>query len=109
VLGSDVMRGYNDMLILHLLMEKDSYGYEISKDIEWLCKGMYNIKETTLYSAFGRLEKLNFVTAYQGTQSQGRPRTYYAITDKGKEVYRQKCEEWKILKSVINTFTMEGK
>ena len=34
MLGSDVMRGYNDMLILCLLLEGDSYGYAISREIE---------------------------------------------------------------------------
>lgn len=56
MLGSDVMRGYNDMLILCLLCEGDSYGYAISREIERRSDGEYPIKETTLYSAFGRLE-----------------------------------------------------
>lgn len=29
-ISSDVIRGYNDTMILYLLWEKPSYGYEIS-------------------------------------------------------------------------------
>ena len=32
-ISSDVIRGYNDTMILYLLLEQPSYGYEISKRI----------------------------------------------------------------------------
>ena len=68
MLGSDVMRGYNDMLILCLLLEGDSYGYAISREIEQRSGGEYPIKETTLYSAFGRLEKQGYIVPYQAAR-----------------------------------------
>lgn len=107
MLGSDVMRGYNDTLILCLLMERDSYGYEISKEIEKRAQGHYSIKETTLYSAFGRLEKQGYVASYQGDETQGRPRTYYTVTGAGRQFYREKCAEWQVLKRVVDAFTRE--
>ena len=33
-ISSDVIRGYNDTIILYLLLEAPSYGYEISKQIK---------------------------------------------------------------------------
>lgn len=107
MLGSDVMRGYNDMLILCLLCEGDSYGYAISREIERRSGGEYPIKETTLYSAFGRLEKQGWIVPYQGSETQGRPRTYYTITDEGKRAYAAKCAEWRVLKAVVNRFAKE--
>ena len=56
MISSDVIRGYNDTIILFLLLEYDSYGYEISKRIKELSQEKYIIKETTLYSAFNRLQ-----------------------------------------------------
>ena len=56
-ISSDVIRGYNDTIILYLLLDNPSYGYEISKKIKELSDDKYIIKETTLYSAFTRLEK----------------------------------------------------
>ena len=32
-ISSDVIRGYNDTIILYLLLDRPSYGYEISKQI----------------------------------------------------------------------------
>ena len=107
MLGSDVMRGYNDMLILCLLLEGDSYGYAISREIEQRSGGEYPIKETTLYSAFGRLEKQGYIVPYQGSETQGRPRTYYTITDEGRKAYTAKCAEWRVLKTVVDRFAKE--
>ena len=56
-ISSDVIRGYNDTIILYLLLDRPSYGYEISKQIKQISEEKYVIKETTLYSAFTRLEK----------------------------------------------------
>lgn len=58
MISSDVIRGYNDIMILCLLLDGDSYGYEISKRINEIIEEKYKMKETTLYSAFTRLEKM---------------------------------------------------
>ena len=51
MISSDVIRGYNDTMILYLLLDGDSYGYEISRNIREITGGRYIMKETTLYSA----------------------------------------------------------
>ena len=58
MISSDVIRGYNDIMILCLLLDGDSYGYEISKRINEITEEKYKMKETTLYSAFTRSEKM---------------------------------------------------
>lgn len=85
MVGSDVMRGYNDFMILFLLLDEDSYGYEISRQIKQISEGKYIMKETTLYSAFTRLEKEGYIEAYYGTETNGKRRTYYRITKEGRE------------------------
>ena len=35
-ISSDVIRGYNDTMILYLLLDQPSYGYEISRQIKTL-------------------------------------------------------------------------
>jgi DNA-binding PadR family transcriptional regulator len=92
---------------LCLLLDGDSYGYEISKNIKEQSDGNYIMKETTLYSAFSRLESNGYIEAYYGDETFGKRRTYYRITPKGKEYYAEKCEEWNITKDVINRFIKE--
>lgn len=107
MIGSDILRGYNDIMILSILYSKDSYGYEISKEIFHISKGIYQIKETTLYSAMNRLERLSYITSYQGSITNGKPRTYYAITRRGKEFLEAKKLEWNETKTLIDSFIYE--
>ena len=51
-IASDLIRGHTDVIILAQLIKKDSYGYEINKVIQHKSKGMYELKEATLYSHF---------------------------------------------------------
>ena len=44
-ISSDVIRGYNDTIILYILLDEPSYGYEISKKIRALSEDKYIIKE----------------------------------------------------------------
>ncbi|CAI6080535.1 hypothetical protein PAECIP112173_02919 [Paenibacillus sp. JJ-100] len=108
MISSDVIRGYNDTLILYMLLEGESYGYEISKNIRQLTDEKYVMKETTLYSAFTRLEKNGYIESfYQDESSLGKRRTYYRITPAGLDYYREKCEEWKVTQEVVNLFIRE--
>lgn len=107
-ISSDVIRGYNDTIILYLLLEKPSYGYEISKRIKTLSEEKYVIKETTLYSAFTRMEKNGYVESFfNEDMSNGKRRTYYRITDAGRQYYMDKCVEWKLTKEVVENFIEE--
>ena len=103
-ISSDVIRGYNDTIILFLLMDRDSYGYEISKSIKQMSQDKYVIKETTLYSAFTRMEKNGYVRSYSKIAENGKRRTYYRITDSGREYYLEKCREWELTKEVVEHF-----
>jgi len=107
LISSDVIRGYNDTIILYLLLGGESYGYEISKNIKELSEEKYIMKETTLYSAFDRLEKNGYIESFYGDETFGKRRTYYRITPKGQAYYKEKCEEWELTKDVINRFIKE--
>lgn len=106
-ISSDVIRGYNDTMILSILLKEPSYGYEISKEIKTITDGKYIIKETTLYSAFTRMEKNGYIESFvanQDLEGNGKKRTYYRITDAGRDFYKDKCEEWELTKDVVEKF-----
>ena len=106
-ISSDVIRGYNDTMILYVLKNAPSYGYEISKSIKAISENKYNIKETTLYSAFTRMEKNGYIESFiadPDPERNGKKRTYYRITALGEKYYQEKCEEWKLTKEVIERF-----
>ena len=86
---ADVIRGHTDAVILAQLLRRDSYGYEINKNIENCSGGEFVLKEATLYTAFRRLEDSGYITSYWGDEAVGARRKYYRITEKGREAYRQ--------------------
>ena len=107
-ISSDIIRGYNDTMILFLLKKEPSYGYELSKQIKNLSDGKYIIKETTLYSAFSRMEKNGYIESFVSESDAGKKRTYYRITEAGIRYYNEKCEEWQLTKEVVERFVNPG-
>lgn len=107
MISSDGIRGYNDVIILSILNEGDSYGYAVSKKIREITEELYAIKETTLYSAFNRLEKNGLIESYPGEVTHGKKRTYYQITAAGQNFLEEKKLEWQQTKKVVNRFMKE--
>ncbi len=109
MISSDVLRAYNDTMVLFLLLKEPSYGYELAKRIRETSDGNYIMKETTLYSVFTRLEKRGYVTSFYGSETSGKRRTYYQITNEGRAYYEEKCKEWALTKEVIERFIERSK
>jgi PadR family transcriptional regulator PadR len=100
--SSEILRGNTETIILAILKNNDSYGYEIMKSIIEQGKGLFNIKDATIYTAFKRMEKEGLISTYWGDEDGGPRRKYYTITPKGKDVYAQKVIEWTEINIVLN-------
>lgn len=99
---SDILRGHTEAIILAHLLEQDSYGYQINKDIMKKTNNAYELKEATLYSAFRRLEQAGYIRTYWGDETVGARRRYYAITDEGIKAYHGYKQEWQEAKEMID-------
>ena len=99
---ADVLRGHTEAIILSHLMESDSYGYQINKDILEKTDNRYELKEATLYTAFRRLEKAGYITTYWGDQNTGARRRYYSITDAGRAAYEAYKRDWMEARELID-------
>ena len=92
-----------EFLILAILEQGDSYGYEISQTIKLVA----NIKESTLYPILKKLEKAGYMTTYNQAY-QGRKRKYYSITQEGKNQLQFLNEEWLTYKETMDGI-LEGR
>ncbi len=106
---SDMIYGYTDGIILCCLSEGDSYGYEINSRILEKSGRSYELKETTLYTTFRRLEKQGYVTSYWGNESSGPRRRYYSITGAGREYLQKRLLEWEEIKKLLNRLLDGGR
>ena len=94
-------RGMLDICVLASLLQGDSYGYMIIKDLS----PHVEISESTLYPILRRLEEMRAVETYS-MEHNGRLRKYYAITPRGERRIRVFLDEWK---SMMDIYTfIEG-
>ncbi|WP_101842004.1 PadR family transcriptional regulator [Halobacillus sp. Marseille-P3879] len=107
-ISNDLIRGHTDTIVLNILQQHDSYGYEIYKKILELSNGQYELKEATLYTAFRRLEKDGYIASYWGDETQGGRRKYYQITDTGRERFAQNQRDWEFAKEILNKLIKGG-
>ncbi|MFX3617169.1 MAG: PadR family transcriptional regulator [Sporolactobacillus sp.] len=107
MIRSDILRGHLDSIILRLLIENDSYGYELSKTISARSSGKFEIKEATLYAVFQRLERKQLIDSYFGERTHGGKRKYYTITPLGRAYFHEMVNEWHEVKEIVDLF-LEG-
>jgi DNA-binding PadR family transcriptional regulator len=101
-LSPDLLRGHTETIVLGILHKGDAYGFEIYNTILERTGELYELKETTLYSSYKRLEQEGSITSYWGDETQGARRRYYRITDKGRERYRNNIKDWEFTRQILD-------
>ncbi len=101
-IGSDLIRGNIDTIILKTMLDGDKYGLDIIKEVESRSNGTYELKQPTLYSCLKRLENQELISSYWLDSDIGGRRHYYKLTEKGRDFYEKKQEEWAKSKFIID-------
>lgn len=97
-----ISAGLLDALVLAVTENEDSYGYQITKDIQQ----RINVSESTLYPVLRRLQKNGHLETYD-MPYMGRNRRYYRITTAGTDQLRLYREEWKHYTTQVGAFLNE--
>ena len=87
---TQLKKGAIEMCVLHILKNKDSYGYDISEQISQFIE----VNEGTIYPILKRLNDFDFLTTYLKESNDGPPRKYYKITETGINRYTTLRNEW---------------
>lgn len=96
-----------ELLILHLLRNRDLYGFEIISELSLRSENVFQLKEGTLYPLLHRLEKNRLLEAYEVKQD-GRVRRYYRLTKQGIRCLETKTEEWRVYSGAVNAVLAGG-
>lgn len=99
----DLIRGHVDTIILKSLYNEDKYGYEILNEIKDKSKGMYTLKQPTLYSCLKRLEKQGYIRSYKGDTSNGAQRVYYSLQPAGRAFLESDQHQWEFSRTIIDS------
>lgn len=89
-MNAQFKKGILEMCILHLISQRDMYGFEV---IEALGQHI-DVNENTVYPILRRLTLQGHFTTYNQSTSLGAPRKYYQLTDKGNKQLLEFNSEW---------------
>ena len=97
-MNTQLKKGVLELCVLELLKVKDRYGYELVAEISQSVA----ISEGTIYPLLRRLKNDGFVTTYLEESSEGPPRKYYRLSQKGEETRAALLEDWRAFTEGVN-------
>jgi PadR family transcriptional regulator PadR len=101
--SGEYVRGFTNYIILSILSEFDSYGYEITKIIDSVSEQNFQLTEATLYIALKKMNQNELINSYTGKNKKGMKRRYYQITPKGKKKLKSFRKDWVMIESTLST------
>ncbi|HBN85255.1 MAG TPA: PadR family transcriptional regulator [Clostridiales bacterium] len=105
ILGSlavELKRGTLVLTVLSQLITKE-YGYSLVQKLE---EKKVPIEAGTLYPLLRRLEKQGLLQSEWDT-GESRPRKFYVLSEKGKDVYIQLKDEWRTISKQMEILLRE--
>ena len=95
-----LLKGALSILLLRLLAERESYGYELVQRLGEI--GLPDVLEGTVYPALARLEREGWVSARLVQSSAGPARKYYRPTPDGYTQLAEATEGWRSFVAVVD-------
>lgn len=93
-MDSRLLWGTVEMLILEIVSDAPTYGYEISQMVAGRSNGYFELKEGSLYPALHRLERQKLLASFW-EEADGRRRKYYRLTPAGRKALAARKQEWR--------------
>ena len=98
-MNSQLKRGTLELCALSVVNRGDCYGYELVARVS----DCIEVTEGTIYPLMKRLKDGGMIESYIVESSEGPPRKYYRITEKGKEELERLSKEWFEFTQSVNT------
>src|SRR5437764_6653885 len=93
-MGTDLLPGTLDMLILRSLAAGPRHGYGIAQHLKEMSADVLQVGESSLYPALQRLLLNGWVKAEWGSSENNRRARYYTLTPAGRKQLRAEREEF---------------
>ncbi len=97
-MNPQIKKGVLDMCVMALLVDKDSYGYDLADSLTKKIQAA----DGTVYPILRKLAADGMVTTYLQESQNGPPRKYYHLTDDGKQRLKEDSAEWNIFMTAVN-------
>ncbi len=101
-LDRELKRGTLELLLLRILADEPTYGYQLVRRLGERSGDRFKIKEGTLYPVLYRLEDAGWVAPEWNQPARGVPRKYYRLTEAGEDRVRQLTEAWRSFTAAVD-------
>jgi PadR family transcriptional regulator PadR len=101
MISKDLTAASSSALILSILDESDSYGYQIIQSVRTLSKDKIEWTDGMLYPVLHRLEARRLISSYWKKAASGRRRKYYRISDEGRKALAEEKDQWDTVDSTL--------
>ena len=92
---TNLLQGTLDLLILKSLALGEMHGLGISRRIEQITKGTFQVKPGSLFPALHRMEQAGWLAASWGESENHRRAKFYRLTKAGREKFHKCLPHWK--------------
>lgn len=95
MLGKDLIAASSKPMVLSILSDGESYGYEIIQKVRELSGGSMEWSEGMLYPVLHRLERDGLIESeWKASGAGGRERKYYFLSRTGRTALKMERQQW---------------
>jgi PadR family transcriptional regulator, regulatory protein PadR len=91
---TNLLQGTLDLLILKALAMREMHGLGISRRIEQMTNGTFQVKPGSVFPALFRMAEAGWISAYWGESESNRRAKFYRITKAGIRQLAIETEQW---------------
>jgi PadR family transcriptional regulator PadR len=91
---TNLLQGTLDLLILKALTLGELHGLGVSRRIEQITKGTFQVKPGSLFPALHRMEQAGWLASVWGQSENRRRAKYYRLTKAGRRQLGTEKEQW---------------
>ena len=91
---TNLLQGTLDLMILKALALEEMHGLGISRRVEQITKGTFQVKPGSLFPALHRMEEAGWLSSTWGESDNKRRAKYYRLTKAGRRQLETETERW---------------
>jgi len=99
---TNLLQGTLDLLILKWLKTGELHGLGVSRRIEQITRGAFQVKPGSLFPALHRLEEAGWLTSFWGESENNRRARFYRLTKGGERHLGHETEEWQKIAAAMS-------
>jgi PadR family transcriptional regulator len=100
---TNLLQGTLDLLILKSLNLGELHGLGISRRIEQLTRGTFQVKPGSLFPALHRMEQAGYLKSAWGESENNRKAKFYQLTAAGRRHLEAETEEWERIRVAMTS------